>query len=281
MCKDQAIMNPSYFPSPAETESLTTDELREAFLVDGLFRPGEICTYYTDLDRMILGTAVPVRDSLALPDDAATGTDYFLDRREIGIINLGSPGIIHVDGNSFDVGTHDCLYIGLGAQSVNFCSTGNGDAKFYFVSTPAHAHHPNTLLKRSEAIVDELGTSEAANRRRIVKYIHPSGIKSCQLMLGLTEGVSGSVWNTMPPHTHARRTEIYLYFDLGDAIVVHLMGRPQATRHLIVRDGQAVLSPAWSIHCGASTSSYRFIWAMGGENQTFSDMDTVSLGTLR
>jgi 4-deoxy-L-threo-5-hexosulose-uronate ketol-isomerase len=274
-------MSYHYSPSPAETENLNTDGLREAFLVTGLFRPAEICTHCTDLDRMILGTAVPVHDSLALPDDAATGTGFFLERREIGIINLGSPGTVQVDGKCFSVGTHDCLYIGLGARSVNFQSTGSGHAKFYFVSTPAHAQHPNTLLRRAEAVVDELGIAEAANRRHIIKYIHPSGVKSCQLMLGLTEGDPGSVWNTMPPHTHARRTEIYLYFDLAEAIVVHLMGRPQATRHLIVREGEAVLSPAWSVHCGASTGHYRFIWAMGGENQQFADMDAVAMTTLK
>lgn len=265
-------------PSPTETRSLDTEQLRERFLITDLFSPGELVTHYTDLDRMILGGAIPDGEPLKLPDCKATGTDFFLERRELGVINLGKPGKVRADGQAYELGTHDALYVGRGTRAVGFEGK---HARFYFVSTPAHVTYPTAVVKRADVKGDELGEAASANRRRIVKYIHPDGLKSCQLVMGFTEFEPGSVWNTMPPHTHERRSETYLYFDLADRAVVHLMGEPQATRHLIVRDCEAVLSPPWSIHCGAGTGNYRFVWAMGGENQIFSDMDPAPLAQLK
>lgn len=270
-----------YSPSPAETNILGTEALRDAFLIGDLFRPGEVTAHYTDLDRMIIGAAVPAGAALELPNAKETGTRFFLERREIGIINIGAPGAIRVGGTRHEMNTLDCLYIGLGEREVLFENGSSGQAAFYFVSTPAHAKHPTAHSTREKNIGDPIGDPAKANRRRINKYIHPDGIKSCQLVMGFTEFESGSVWNTMPTHTHSRRTEIYLYFDLGSDIVVHLLGEPQRTRHLIVRDREAALSPSWSIHSGVGTGSYRFIWAMGGDNQTFSDMDAVPMSDLR
>ncbi len=278
-------MNLHYLPSPAETNALGTGKLRETFLVNDLFQPGTVNAHYTDLDRMIVGGAEPSGEPLALPNYKEIGASCFLERREIGIINIGAPGFVRVGGGpqaeKHALGTHDCLYAGLGERELIFENGCGGQARFYFVSTPAHAKYPTTLVKRADVTGDALGDASAANRRRLVKYIHPAGVKSCQLVMGFTELEPGSVWNTMPPHTHSRRTEVYLYFDLGEKIVVHLMGEPQATRHLVVRDREAVLSPAWSVHCGAGTGSYRFIWAMGGDNQIFADMDPAPLSQLR
>ena len=270
-----------YFPSPAETNTLGTEQLRAAFLIDSLFQAGQINAHYTDLDRMIVGAAVPAEKAIELPVFKETGTSFFLERRELGIINLGTTGIVKVGEERHTLETRDCLYVGCGEREVAFENGVDAQAQFYFVSTPAHTKYPNTLIRRADVKGDELGDVSMANRRRIVKYIHPDGVKSCQLVMGFTEFEPGSVWNTMPPHTHSRRTEVYLYFDLGDNAVMHLMGEPQATRHLIVRDREAVLSPAWSIHCGAGTGSYRFVWAMGGDNQVFADMDPAPLSGLR
>lgn len=272
-----------YFPSPAETGRLGTDELRAAFLIGGLFRRGEVTAHYTDLDRMIVGAACPVAGApLALPHAKATGTDYFLERREIGILNVGAgAGAVVVGGQRWALGPLDCLYIGRGERDVTFESAAGGEAQFYFISTPAHATHPTAVVRRADVRTDPIGDPAKANRRRINKLIHPDGVKSCQLVLGFTEFEPGSVWNTMPPHTHSRRTEIYLYFDLGPERVFHFMGEPHATRHLVVGDREAVLSPAWSIHCGAGTGAYRFVWAMGGDNQLFADMDAVPISTLK
>ncbi len=270
-----------YFPSPEETNSLGTDELRSRFLIGGLFQPGAVTAHYTDLDRMIVGAAVPAGAPLGLPTDRELGTSFFLERREIGILNLGAAGTVRVGGTKYDLGTLDCLYIGLGEKEVSFENGAAGQAQFYFVSTPAHAKHPTAVARRADLKTDPIGDVTKANRRRINKCIHLDGIKSCQLVLGFTEFEPGSIWNTMPPHTHSRRTEVYLYFDVGDQMVVHLMGEPQKTRHLIVRDREAVLSPAWSVHCGVGTSSYRFVWAMGGDNQVFADMDPAPIATLK
>jgi 4-deoxy-L-threo-5-hexosulose-uronate ketol-isomerase len=270
-----------YFPSPAATNTLSTEQLREQFLISGLFVSGQVIAHYTDLDRMIVGGAMPTTAPLGLPAAKETGTAYFLERREIGILNLGTSGVVRVGGTKHELGTLDCLYIGLGEKDVTFENGASGQAQFYFVSTPAHAKHPTAVARRADVKTDPIGDPTKANRRRINKLIHLDGIKSCQLVLGFTEFEPGSIWNTMPPHTHSRRTEIYLYFDLGDQAVFHFMGEPKATRHLIVRDREAVLSPAWSIHCGVGTSSYRFIWAMGGDNQVFADMDAAPLAELR
>ncbi len=270
-----------YFPSPEATNTLSTAELRSRFLISGLFQPGAITAHYTDLDRMITGAAVPTGAPLALPDAKETGTAYFLERREIGILNVGGPGKIRVGGTLHELGTLDCLYIGRGEKDVSFETAAGGQAQFFFISTPAHTKHPTAVVRRADVRTDPIGDPAKANRRRINKLIHPDGVKSCQLVMGFTEFEPGSVWNTMPPHTHSRRTEIYLYFDVADNVVFHFMGEPAATRHLVVRDREVILSPAWSIHCGAGTGAYRFVWAMGGDNQVFSDMDAVSLATLQ
>ena len=270
-----------YFPTPAATNTLSTDELRDTFLIGGLFQPGAVVAHYTDLDRMITGAACPAGAPLGLPADRELGTSFFLERREIGILNLGAPGVIAVGAARYDLGTLDCLYVGRGEKDVTFENGPAGQAQFYFVSTPAHAKHPTAVIRRADVKTDPIGDPTKANRRRINKLIYLDGVKSCQLVLGFTEFEPGSIWNTMPPHTHSRRTEIYLYFDLGENIVVHLMGEPTATRNLIVRDREAVLSPAWSIHCGVGTGAYRFVWAMGGDNQVFSDMDPAPISELR
>ena len=271
-----------YFPTPAATNTLSTEQLRETFLIGGLFRPGEVIAHYTDLDRMICGAAVPTGAPLGLPTDKELGTSFFLERREVGILNVGSgAGVVRAGGNAHTLSTLDCLYIGLGEKDVVVENGPAGQAQFYFVSTPAHAKHPTVLVRRAEVSAAPIGDATKANRRTILKYIHPDGIKSCQLVLGFTEFEPGSIWNTMPPHTHSRRTEIYLYFDLGENIAMHFMGEPQATRHLVVRDREVVLSPAWSIHCGVGTGAYRFVWAMGGDNQNFSDMDPAPIATLK
>ncbi|HUL55282.1 MAG TPA: 5-dehydro-4-deoxy-D-glucuronate isomerase [Opitutaceae bacterium] len=274
-------MKVHYFPSPAAANTLGTESLREQFLVSDLFQPGQVTAHYTDLDRMIVGAAVPTAAPLPLPAAKETGTDFFLQRREIGILSIGAPGTVRVGDARHALDPLDCLYIGLGEREVTFENGAAGQAQFYFISTPAHAKYPTVHATRAQAEVEELGDAALANRRRICRYIHQKGIKSCQLVMGFTEFEPGSVWNTMPPHTHSRRTEIYLYFDLGPQIVVHLMGEPRATRHLIVRDREVALSPSWSIHAGVGTGSYRFCWAMGGDNQVFHDMDPAPISTLR
>jgi 4-deoxy-L-threo-5-hexosulose-uronate ketol-isomerase len=270
-----------YLPTPEATNTLSTDELRRRFLLRGLFQPGSVSAHYTDLDRMITGAAVPTTEPLALPNAKETGTSFFLERREIGILNLGAAGSVRVAGTNHQLGHLDCLYIGRGEKEVAFTSEGPEPAQFFFISTPAHARHPTAVVRRADVRTDPIGDPAKANRRRINKLIHPEGVKSCQLVMGFTEFESGSVWNTMPPHTHSRRTEIYLYFDAGENVVFHFLGEPQATRHVIVRDREAVLSPAWSIHCGAGTGAYKFVWAMGGDNQTFADMDAAPIAELR
>jgi 4-deoxy-L-threo-5-hexosulose-uronate ketol-isomerase len=295
-------------PAPEAVDTLSTAELRSRFLLADLFQPGAVTAHYTDLDRMIVGAACPSAATpvLALPNYRETGTAHFLERREIGILNVGSgPGTVRVGATAYTLSTLDCLYIGLGEKDVSFengptpapAPLSNlksevshpasppapaGQApQFYFVSTPAHAPHPAAVVRHAAVNTAPIGDPAKANRRRIHKLIHPDGVKSCQLVLGFTEFEPGSVWNTMPPHTHDRRSEIYLYFDAADAVIFHFLGRPDATRHLVVRDREAVLSPPWSIHCGAGTGAYRFVWAMAGDNQTFADMDAVPLTALR
>ena len=270
-----------YFPTPEATNTLSTADLRSRFLISDLFKEGALTAHYTDLDRMIVGAAVPTNGSLALPEVKETGTGFFLERREIGILNLGTEGHVRVGTTTHALGQLDCLYVGQGEKDVLFVNGSSGQAQFFFISTPAHAKHPTAVVRRKDVRTEPIGDPAKANRRRINKLIHPDGVKSCQLVMGFTEFEPGSVWNTMPPHTHSRRTEIYLYFDLGSEAVFHVMGEPHATRHLVVRDREAVLSPAWSVHCGAGTGAYRFVWAMGGDNQAFADMDAVPLNTLK
>jgi 4-deoxy-L-threo-5-hexosulose-uronate ketol-isomerase len=262
---------------------LTTDELREGFLVQGLFRAGEINLRHIDLDRVVLGGAVPVNGALELRPPASFAAEYFAERREIGVLNIGAPGAVTVDGTSHAMEPRDVLYIGRGSRHVSFASDSASDpARFYIISYPAHASYPTSHVAAHSVVAADLGTAEQANRRQLGKFIHSAGTPSAQLVMGVTELRSGSVWNTMPSHRHARRTEVYLYFGLpADAVVIHLMGEPGETRHLVVRNEEAVLSPPWSIHSGCGTTSYSFCWAMGGENQDFTDMQSVDMRELK
>jgi len=271
-------------PDDVSYARMTSEELRRAFLVEGLFRAGAVTMVGASADRAIVGGAVPTAGELALeapPEIIAAAT--MLERREIGIANVGGTGSVSADGKRFDLRKGDILYIGRGARSIRLASADPGaPAAMYFVSFPAHAAYPTALVRREEAEAALLGTAPGANRRTLRRYIHAGGAKSCQLVMGITELEEGSVWNTMPPHTHMRRTEVYLYFDLPpDQMALHLMGKPEETRSLIVRDRQAVISPPWSMHAGAGTQAYAFVWAMGGENQEFGDMDAAGVGELR
>lgn len=270
-------------PSPNETSVLDTVGLRESFLLEELFQAGELTLVYTDLDRAIVGSAVPTGAALTLDAGDELRADYFCERRELGILNMGAKGTVTVDGTAYELDKCDCLYVGRGSKEIAFSSAVAGDpAGFYLISYPAHAEYPTTKATPADANRVELGSPEECNERTICQYIHENGIKSCQLVMGYTEFKPGSIWNTMPAHTHLRRSEVYCYFDVpaGHA-VLHMMGEPQETRPLWVQDKQAVLSPAWSIHCGAGTAAYRFCWAMGGENQAFTDMDKVEISELR
>ncbi len=272
-----------YYPSAAETNVLGTEQLRDRFLISGLFLPGHLTAHYTDLDRMIVGAAVPTAAPLSLPNaKEETGTDFFLERREIGILNVGAPGTVRVGSARHALGTLDCLYIGKGEKEVGFENGPAGQAQFYFVSTSAHAKFPTALATRAQAEVETLGSAASANRRHICRYIHQKGIPSCELVLGFTEFEAGSVWNTMPPHTHDRRAEAYFYFDLKpNDRVFHFMGQPDNMRHIVVANEEAVVSPPWSIHMGAGTSAYTFIWSMGGENLDYTDMNVLDICQLR
>ena len=270
--------NPDYY------KRLNTEELRNNFLVDSLFQHGEIKLIYTDVDRSIIGSAVPHGERLPLTGSKKeTASDYFAERREIGIINIGSSGSIKVDKNVYQLENKDCLYIGKGAKEINLYSKDPGDpAMFYIVSYPAHKEFPVKLIRYSDSEKQYLGSIENCNKRVINKYILPGKVESCQLVMGLTEIESGSVWNTFPPHTHQRRTEIYLYFNMKeDALVFHFMGEEEETRHIIIHDKQAVISPSFSIHSGVGSSNYSFIWGMGGENQVFDDMDSLNLKNIK
>ncbi len=269
----------------AETVSrFTTAELRRNFLLESLFVPNKVELNYWETDRTIVGSAVPVATPLKLEaSKKELAADYFLERREIGILNIGGAGVVEVEGTAYPMSKLDCLYVGRGVKSVIFKSNNASDpARFYLLSYPAHATYPTVLAKQADATAVHLGSSETANERTIYKYIHSDGVKSCQLVMGITCMKPGSIWNTMPSHTHLRRSEAYLYFDIDPAHrIIHLMGEPSETRHLVVADGQAILSPVWSIHSGAGTASYSFCWGMGGENQDFNDMDGFPIADLR
>ena len=262
---------------------MTTSELRESYMVDGMFVPGEVTLCYTDIDRAIVGSAVPLEDSLTLPIHKELAADYFAQRREIGVINIGGAGKITVDGESYAVDNRDSLYIGRGSKDVEFCSdSADNPSQYYILSYPAHTAHPTKLVKQSDAKRMDLGSLEECNERVIHQSIRPGIVDTCQIVMGFTQLAPGSIWNTMPPHTHRRRTEVYMYFDLDDSSnVFHFMGEPDETRSLVVRNGEAVVSPSWSLHCAAGTRNYTFIWGMGGENQEFDDMDHIDLKTLR
>lgn len=277
-------MDVRFAPNPTTTKTLTTDLLRNEFLVESIFVSGKITTLYSDVDRAIIGGAMPAGSPLELlASKKEMASDYFCERREIGILNIGGKGTINADGHIYPMELKDVLYIGKGVKTITFASD-NSDvpALFYFISYPAHTSYPVSHAKFSQAEPQKLGSEKDSNKRTIYKYIHPNGIKSCQLVMGMTELEEGSIWNTMPSHTHLRRSEVYLYFNLKqDAVIFHMMGEPNETRHVVVRNQQAVISPSWSIHSGAGTSNYSFIWAMGGENQEFGDMDAIAMNTLR
>ncbi len=262
---------------------MTSDELRAKFLIPDLFQPGRAQFWYTSVDRAVVGGIMPLDKALPLEGGREMACSFFCERREAGVINLGQAGAVTVDGTTYHVAPRECVYIGRGSNVVTFTSdAAQAPALFYLVSYPAHADYPTTHAGLDQAIRINLGSVEEANRRTIFQYIRLGKIKSCQLVMGFTELHGGSVWNTFPPHTHDRRTEVYCYFDLPlDGLVFHMLGEPTETRHVIVREKQAVLAPGWSIHSGVGTGSYRFVWAMGGENQVFDDMDTVDIAAIQ
>jgi len=269
--------------NPIDYQNYSTERLRAEYLMEDLMVAGQAHFVYTHQDRMIAGGIVPNAETIGLPSFEALKSEYFLERREIGIINIGGPGSVQADGENFQIDHGECVYLGRGTETVSFQSdqTDNG-ARFYVISTPAHKTYPNAKQNKNEATVEHLGEASACNERSIYKFIHPDGIPSCQLVMGYTELKSGSVWNTMPAHRHDRRSELYFYFGLDeDTRLFHFMGDPEHTRHLVISNEQGIISPSWSIHAGAGTGAYSFIWAMGGENQSFADMDFVPMEDLR
>jgi len=276
-------MEQRYHNSPKEVSTMTTAEMRGNFLVDGLMQPGELKFVYSHYDRVIVGSAVPTDKAIELGNYPNLRAEYFLERRELGAINIGGPGEIVIDGQTFAVNKLDCVYAGKGSTKVEFKSKdAKNPAMYYLLSYPAHMVYASRLLRKEEAMPVSIGSPETSNARTIYKYIHLEGIRSCQLVMGLTVLAPGSVWNTMPSHVHDRRMEMYFYFDVQPGqVVMHLMGQPQETRHLVMQSNEAVISPPWSIHSGCGTANYAFIWGMGGENQVYSDMDPVAINELR
>lgn len=261
---------------------MTTAELRRHFLIEKLFEPGEVNWVYSHFDRLIIGGIAPKDKPLKLETFDELKSSFFLERREIGIINVGETGIVNVDGKALELNNRDALYIGMGVKEVSFASAPGKKSLYYINSAPAHQNHPTRKVTVKEADTAEMGSTETANQRTIRKLLVSTVLPTCRLQMGLTELKPGSVWNTMPPHTHSRRMEAYFYFDLGDQHrVSHFMGEPEETRHLWVANHQAVISPPWSIHAGAGTSSYSFIWGMSGENLDYTDMDAVPAANLR
>ena len=262
---------------------MNTRELRENFLVETVFSDDAIVLVYSHYERLIVGGAKPVGKSLKLPTYDALKSDYFLERRELGIINVGGKGKVTTDGTAWELEKLSCLYVGKGTETVQFESADPANpALFYLLSAPAHKEYPTTLFTKEQAFPMTIGAPETSNHRTVYKYIHADGINSCQLVMGLTILHNGSIWNTMPPHVHDRRAEIYLYFDVYENHgVMHFMGKPDETRHMWLRNHQAIISPPWSIHSGAGSASYSFIWGMGGENKDYTDMDFVDLKDLR
>lgn len=265
--------------SPAEAKGMDTTALRAAFLGEGLFAAGEIRLIYSHYDRMIVGGVMPATGALVLDEVKECGTPSILDRREMGIVCIAGPGTVKAGGAAYRMEKGDVLYLGRGLGAVTFAGQ---EARFYLTSAPAHASLPARLIRLDAAQSFTTGAAETANHRTIYQFIHPDVMESCQLVLGYTKFHGGSVWNTMPAHLHDRRMEAYFYFDLApDARVFHMMGRPEETRHLVVANEEAVLSPPWSIHCGAGTGSYSFVWAMAGDNVDYRDVDRVGMGDLR
>jgi 4-deoxy-L-threo-5-hexosulose-uronate ketol-isomerase len=269
--------------SPAEVSRMNAEELRSNFLVQNIMKPDELNLLYTHYDRVIIGGVVPVSKTINLPTYPALKAAYFLERRELGVINVGGDGEIKVNGKAYNVNKLDCLYIGKGNQKISFKSKKKDNpAKFYLLSSPAHHAYITKLMKKEKASPTEMGAVATANQRTIYKYIHAEGLKSCQLVMGLTILKEGSVWNTMPTHVHDRRMEAYFYFDVPqNQKIIHLMGEPTETKHLVVSNNEAIISPPWSIHSGCGTSNYGFIWGMAGENFIYTDMDAVNINDLR
>ena len=266
----------------------TTEETRKEFLIEELFKADEVISVYSHVDRMVTLGAMPVNEKISIEKGMDVwhnfGTQYFLERREIGMFNVGTgSGKVTVDGTVYELGCKDCLYITKGAKEVVFSSDdATNPAKFYMVSAPAHTSYETKLIKIADAAKKPLGAMETSNKRVINQFIHPDVLKTCQSSMGMTALEPGSVWNTMPAHTHERRMEVYFYFDIPkDNVVFHMMGEGNETRHIVMQNEQAVISPSWSIHSGAGTANYTFIWAMGGENQVFDDMDTIPTTELR
>ena len=280
-------MDIRYSTGPNDVKRYTTEELRKEFLIQDLYKPDEVTAVYSHVDRMVTLGCMPVSEKVPIDKGidvwANFGTHYFLERREIGIFNIGGAGCITVDGTVYELGYKDCLYITRGAKEVLFESADAAKpARFYMVSAPAHTSYETRLLKLADANKRPCGDAKTSNKRVINQFIHPDVLKTCQLSMGMTVLEPGSVWNTMPSHTHERRMEIYMYFEVPeDQVVFHMMGQGQETRHIVMRNEEAVISPSWSIHSGAGTSNYTFIWAMGGENQEFDDMDNIPTQDLR
>ena len=265
--------------------TLDTTGLRRHFLVDSMFVPEQATLTYSQIDRIIVGGIHPVQQAVRFSGDLGkhTGTDFFLQRRELGLINIGGDALVEVDGKRYEVGGREALYVGMGAKELEFRSLDAAKpAKLYFNSAPAHTNYPNKKITLAEASPETLGSAATSNRRTIHKFIVPDVLPTCQLLMGMTQLEPGSLWNTMPCHTHNRRMEVYFYFDMpADGVVFHMMGEPTETRHLVVRNEQAVISPSWSLHSGVGTQAYTFIWGMVGENQVFKDMDHIAMTTLR
>jgi 4-deoxy-L-threo-5-hexosulose-uronate ketol-isomerase len=276
-------MEVRYSPDPVRFSRMTTQEVRDNFLVESLFSPDVITMVYSDVDRAITGSAVPVGGTLSLTSADELRADYFCQCRELGVLNIGGGGSVTIDGLEYKMDNLDCLYVGRGAQEISFTSSDpKTPAKYYLLSYPAHAEYPTVHIQRSQSTPVELGTIEESNKRTIYKCIHPDNAKSCQLVMGYTILEPGCVWNTMPAHTHERRMEVYMYFDVAEgARVFHFMGKPEETRHISVASEQAVISPSWSIHSGVGTAAYTFCWGMGGENQAFDDMDHLKIEDIK
>jgi len=277
-------MDVRYSPDQNGFKRFTTEELRKSFLIDSLFELNKIPLVYSDIDRSITGSAVPSGKSLKLTaTKKEMAAEYFTERRELGIINIGGTGSVTVDGKVYKMVNRDGLYVGRGPKKIEFKSVNaKKPAMFYYVSYPAHTSYPDKHIKFSQTTKVKLGSLADSNKRTINKYIHPGTMQTCQLVMGLTELEKGSVWNTMPSHTHQRRSEVYMYFNLKpESFVVHILGEPTETRHILMRNQQAVLSTSWSMHSGCGTQNYSFIWAMGGENQVFDDMDWIPMNDLK
>jgi 4-deoxy-L-threo-5-hexosulose-uronate ketol-isomerase len=267
----------------AHAKTLTTEELRREFLIEQIFVPGKVTMTYSHIDRIVVGGVCPTDKPLAIEAGKEFGVDYLLERRELGTINIGGAGTVSIDGKDYDLASEDGLYVPMGTKNLSFRSKDAAKpAKFYFACTPAHTAYPVVKINIADASPEKLGKPETGNVRTIYKYLHPAVLKTCQLSMGLTKLEPGSMWNTMPCHTHERRMEVYFYFNMpDDAVVFHMMGEPAETRHLIMRNEQAAISPSWSIHSGVGSQAYTFIWAMCGENQVFHDMDHVPMTTLK